>query len=85
MGFDSDGGLGGNNEVNGLRENGSLEVGMSSESSSVQRVDFHFDEIFKEADQCLQQVIDYGQRMNGPILNFYFGTSPVPLEMGWGK
>lgn len=47
MGFDSDGGLGGNNEVNGLRENGSLEVGMSSESSSVQRVDFHFDEIFK--------------------------------------
>jgi hypothetical protein len=34
-------GLGGNNEGKGLGVSGSLEVGMPSESSLVQRVDYH--------------------------------------------
>lgn len=65
----------GNNEGKGLGVNGSLEVGMPLESSSVQWVDYHLGD----------QVVDCGQRNKGPILNLCSGTPLVLLENWVGK
>lgn len=78
-------GSGVSNEGTTLRVNGSLEVGMSSRSSSVQRVDSHSVEKIKVGDQFLQRVLECGEGERGPLLNFCFGTPWFLWRMGWGR
>lgn len=67
------------NEGRGFGVNGSSKVVMHFESSSVQRVEYHL------GDQYLHQVVDWQQKIKGPMLNLCFGTPMALLENGWWK
>lgn len=65
--------------------NGSLDVGMSSGSSSVQRVDSYFVEKIKVGDQFPQRELECGEGDRGPLLNCFSATPWFLWRLRWGR
>jgi hypothetical protein len=65
--------------------NGSLDVGMSSGSSSVQRVDSYFIEKIKVGNQYPQRALKYGEGYRRPLLNCCSATPWFLWRLRWGR